>query len=62
MYVQIPATGFYFVLGMICGIILTIWFFYTIAKKNEKKQEERMKDLIGNISQLTTETKDKDDK
>lgn len=61
MYVQIPATGFYFVLGMICGIILIIWFFYILAKKNEKKQEERMKDLLNNISQLTTETKDKDD-
>lgn len=58
MYVQIPANGFYFVLGALCGIVFTIWLFYVLAKKSEKKNVEDLKNMINQINQLSVDNKD----
>ena len=49
MYVQIPASAFYFVLGIICGIISIIFILSMYAKKEAKKKQEMMKNIFGNI-------------
>ena len=49
MYVQIPATAFYFVLGIICGAVSIIFILSMWAKKEAQKKQEMMKTIFSNI-------------
>jgi len=45
MYVQIPANAFYFTLGFVTGIIITIWLLYMLVKRQERKNKENLEKM-----------------
>ena len=47
-YIQIPATLFYYVLGIITGVVGLTFIASMKVKKEEKKRIEMMKSVFGN--------------
>lgn len=47
-YIQIPANAFYYVLGIITGVVGLTWIASIKVKKEEKKRIEMMRTMFGN--------------
>lgn len=58
-YVQLPASGFYFVLGAITGIIVFIAVVSIWAKQSEKKSKEKLNDLFTQLVAMGEEAEKK---
>lgn len=56
-YVQLPANGFYFVLGIIVGVIGFIIIVDIWAKNIEKKNKEKLTDLFTQLTATNKENK-----
>lgn len=58
-YIQIPAYWFYFVLGIIVGIIGTICILFILANRIQKKNREQEKILWETLTKIKDENNDK---
>lgn len=61
MYIQIPANAFYFVLGIICGVIALICILSILARKQAELDRQKYKQLFDTLSELEDD-KNKNDK
>lgn len=59
MYISIPVTIFYFVIGYVCGVASTILFGHYLVKKQEKQAIEKSRKLM---QKIVDSEKDKEDK
>lgn len=58
-YIQIPANWFYFVLGIVFGIVFMICLAFIISNRIEKKNREKARIMFENLSKLGNEPKPK---
>lgn len=54
-YVQLPASGFYFVLGVIVGFIGLFTILIIYSNKQERKNKEKARELFNTLSQSSNE-------
>ena len=50
MYIQIPVSAFYFVLGLICGAVGLICILNIVAKKEQQKQIDKYKQMFDKLN------------
>ena len=58
-YIQIPANWFYFVLGIIFGIVFMICLAFIVSNRIEKKNQEKARRMFETLSRLENEPKPK---
>lgn len=50
MYVMIPSTIFFFILGVITGFVLPYIILAILSKKQEKKNKQTIEDFLKNFN------------
>lgn len=50
MYVMIPSTVFFFILGVITGFVLLFIILAILSKKQEKKNKQTIEDFLKNFN------------
>ena len=50
MYVMIPSTIFFFILGVITGFVLLFIILVSLSKKQEKKNKKNVEDFLKNFN------------
>lgn len=50
MYVMIPSTIFFFILGVITGFVLPYIILAILSKKQEKKNKQNIEDFLKNFN------------
>lgn len=50
MYVMIPSTVFFFILGVITGAVGLLIFSIILTKKQEKKNKKNVEDFLKNFN------------
>lgn len=50
MYVMIPSTIFFFILGVITGFVLLFIILVILSKKQEKKNKQNVEDFLKTFS------------
>lgn len=50
MYVMIPSTVFFYILGVITGFVLLFIILAILSKKQEKKNKKNVEDFLKNFN------------
>ena len=50
MYVMIPSTVFFYILGVITGFVLLFVILAILSKKQEKKNKKNVEDFLKNFN------------
>lgn len=50
MYIMIPSTIFFFILGVITGFVLLFIILAILSKKQEKKNKKNVEDFLKNFN------------
>lgn len=50
MYVMIPSTVFFYILGVITGFVLLFIILVILGKKQEKKNKKNVEDFLKNFN------------
>lgn len=50
MYVMIPSTVFFYILGVITGFVLLFIILVILSKKQEKKNKKNVEDFLKNFN------------
>lgn len=50
MYVMIPSTVFFYILGVITGFVLLFIILLILSKKQEKKNKQNVEDFLKNFN------------
>ena len=50
MYIMIPSTVFFYILGVITGFVLLFIILLILSKKQEKKNKQNIEDFLKNFN------------
>lgn len=50
MYIMIPSTVFFYILGVITGFVLLFIILLILSKKQEKKNKKNVEDFLKNFN------------